>query len=175
MNSDTITRNLMDHAVSVRLCIDNGLILPALTLIYTGTDLAASLARPLGQPKVTRSDFIRWAETYMECRQRLGVEGIDLYGARCGIVHTYTPDSDLYREGKAKRIMYSWGDQEPQSATSLVRGLGYSEIFIKVEVLFEVFCIGLDKFAEAIATDKELEARVLSPAGQLFAHYRSFP
>ena len=165
----------MDHADAVRLCMDNQLIVQALTLIYTGIDFLASLSRPLGQADVSRSDFIRWVETFMECLQQLGVEGIDLYGARCGIVHTYTPDSGVHRKGRAKRIMYSWGDREPHAATSLVRGLGRSEVFIKVEELFETLCVGMEKFGETMETDKELEMRVVSRATKLFSNYRSFP
>ena len=49
----------------------------------------------------------------MSCVQRFGVSGLDLYAARCGVLHTYTMDSRLSTEGKAKRILYAWGNDWP--------------------------------------------------------------
>jgi hypothetical protein len=142
--SDIVSvRNLENHINAIRICLDNKLILPALVLIYTGMDFAASLRRPEGNDNVTRSDFVCWAEKFMDCRQRLGVSGLDLYGARCGVVHTYSPDSDVHRTGKAKRIMYSWGTKETYDANSRVQECGMPEVFIKIEVLFDEFLHGI--------------------------------
>jgi hypothetical protein len=87
----------------------------------------------------------------------------------------YSADSKLHRAGDAKRIFYSWGNQEPHEANSLVRRLGHSEVFIKIEILFDAFLNGLEKFGEVIANDEEFARRILSRGGQLFADFASFP
>jgi hypothetical protein len=137
--------------------------------------LPASLCRPDANDDVTRNDFVIWAEKVMDCRRRLGVKGLDLYAARCGVVHTYTPDSKLHRKGHAKRIMYSWGTKEPHDANSLVRGLGLTEVFIKVEVLFDTFLYGVERFSDDVLKDPERERLVLSRDRKLFADVSSFP
>lgn len=175
MNDAVVIQNMANHSEAVRLCLANRLIVPALILIYTGIDFVASLARPATQSDVTKNDFIRWAERFMDCRQRLGVSGLDLYAARCGVVHTYTADSKLHRAGQAKRIFYSWGNQEPHEANSLVRRLGYSEVFIKIESLFDTFNHGLEKFGTAMTKDEQLTTLVVSRGGQLFSNYPQFP
>ena len=107
-----IPRNIEKHLCAIRLCMANQLTVPAIILIYTGIDFLASLTRPEGQQEVKSDDFIRWAEQYMSCKETLGVRGIDLYAARCGVVHSYRISSRLYRRAKANRIAYAWGRKE---------------------------------------------------------------
>jgi hypothetical protein len=40
----------------------------------------------------------------------LSVSGLELYAARCAIVHTYSTEADLHKEGKGKRQI-GYGDE----------------------------------------------------------------
>lgn len=65
-------------------CLESAVIL----LILCGIDAMAYLAMPASQEDVTRSDFVRWVERYSKfpCKEQL--TGLDLYGARCSMLHT---------------------------------------------------------------------------------------
>ena len=175
LGSMAVTSNIERHVAAIRLCLDNHMRMPALALIYCGIDVLASLSRPAVSAEVASSDFVCWAERYMECEKLLKISGIDLYAARCGILHTYTMDSSLSRKGRSKRIIYAWGDKNPDEPMKLLRTLGLSEVMIKIEALFSVFLHGIDVFGNVLATDQNLTALVTERGRKLFLDQASFP
>jgi len=170
-----LTQNVVSQIDAIQLCMKHHHFSPSLVLVYSGIDFFASLSRPVSKPDVTRVDFINWVEKYMRCRDALGVTGNDLYAARCGMVHTYSPDSRLHREGSARRIMYTWGSQEVHEANALVRKLGYSEVFLKIETLIATFLMGVGEFGKALEKDPKLEKLVESRGGRLLINQKAFP
>ncbi len=87
----------------------------ALILVYCGIDAMAHLTMPAGKDKVTRSDFVGWVDNYMRFRDAnkqptLALQGLELYAARCAIVHTYSSEADLHKDGKVKRQI-GYGDE----------------------------------------------------------------
>ena len=87
----------------------------ALILVYSGIDAMAYLTMPSGKEKLTRPDFVAWAEKYLRFRDAdknptLTLPGIELYAARCALVHTYGSEADLHKDGKAKRQI-GYGDE----------------------------------------------------------------
>jgi hypothetical protein len=149
--------------------------MPALALIYCGIDIVANLSRPENQPEVTRSDFVKWAEHYMKCESRLGVSGLDLYGARCGILHAYGMDSRLSGAGSARRIMYAWGNRSVEAPKRLLQSLGFSEAVVKIEDLSSVYAEGVANFSAKLAQDVDLADIVQQRARKLFMEQSSFP
>ena len=147
--------------------------MPALILIFSAIDFVSALARPAGKPDTQRSDFIAWVERYMPCRDRLGISGTDLYAARCGVVHAMSSDSRLQREGKVKRIFYTWGNKHPEPMNAALQG--EPGTFVKVETLFEVFLEGLGAFGTAVDKSEELQRLVASRTGMVFAEYPDLP
>jgi hypothetical protein len=75
-------------------------------LIYAAMDTMAFLNMPAGQLDVTRKDFIYWAERYLKFPCKTQLTGNDLYGARCGILHTYSQQSKMSREGKCRMLLH---------------------------------------------------------------------
>jgi hypothetical protein len=84
-----LTQNISNHFNAINLCLSNNLRMPALVLIYSGIDMLAALGRPQSNPNVTRKDFINWCEHYLVPAGFNQCTPIDLYAARCGVVHTY--------------------------------------------------------------------------------------
>jgi hypothetical protein len=84
---DPLKANLSAHVAAIDICITNHLRMPALALIYCGIDIMGNLSRPPFNPDSTRNDFANWSELHTDCNARLGVSGLDLYAARCGILH----------------------------------------------------------------------------------------
>lgn len=91
---------------SIKICKEQRLFGPALISLYAGIDILASLNRLAGKDYVTRSDFIQWVEDYVLPNSNLLCTAIDLYAARCGVLHSLRYESTLADEGKARKIRY---------------------------------------------------------------------
>jgi hypothetical protein len=89
----------------IRLLIDSECFPAAVTLIYSGMDAMAFLNMPSRQQDVTGKDFISWADRYISFPCREQVSGLDLYGARCGVLHAHGIKSKLSR---ARTVPNGW-------------------------------------------------------------------
>jgi hypothetical protein len=104
------------HLHSIATCVNNDLPEACLTLIYSGIDTLGLLAARPGVTDACRNTFKEWCEAYLLPRLR-SVEGepisaADLYGARCGFLHTSTPASLLSREGNAREFWYRFNHKD---------------------------------------------------------------
>jgi hypothetical protein len=88
--------------------LDAECLVSGVALIFAAIDSLAALTRPVEQKRTTRAVFIEWCDKYLRPREALGCSSLEIYAARCGVLHTYSPDSDLEREGRARRLIYEW-------------------------------------------------------------------
>lgn len=79
--------------------------LPTLVLLFTAIDSLGALE----SDQATRDSFVSWVEEFMLASAADDWTALDLYAARCGILHTYTAESHLASAGRARRILYAWG------------------------------------------------------------------
>lgn len=100
---------------AIGTCLEAGLPEAALTILYSGVDSFGLLAAPSGVLDATRTTYKQWCDKYILTRLH-SIEGtpitaIDLYAARCGVLHTSTPLSSLERDGAARQIWYQFKDK----------------------------------------------------------------
>lgn len=153
---------------AISKCFDTRLILPGLILLYSAIDIMASLDRPENKPDVTRDDFITWVDEFVLTGKPFSCEGIDLYAARCGLLHSYLPESKLTREGKARIISYSWGTAKAEDLQATINSLGRSEVAVHVNDLFEALRSGFERFKDALRGDPERAGKVYGRVAQFF-------
>lgn len=131
-----------------------------LILIYAGIDAMAFLDMPQTQIDVTQKDFIRWVDDYIRFPGDKHPSGVDLYGARCALLHSYGITSRMSRDGKSRKVFY-WDKPFPP--------IDYPEakndiVFISISALKEAFFTGVDAFLAATFMDNEktklVEARL---------------
>ncbi len=85
--------------------------------------------------------FITWVDDwllptgYPECSAK------DLYGARCGLNHRLTGESDLFDKGQAKRIIYTYGKENTDFIDSLRTSFPEHP---------NIYALNLNKFLNAI-------------------------
>ena len=135
------------------MAIENDCLGSAVILILSGIDSMAYLAMPATQDDVTRSDFVRWAEQYIKfpCNEQL--TGLDLYGARCAMLHNYGIASDLSRKGKCRQIGYmDRSVPEVRFEPKVSRDL----VLVSVPALADAFFSGVDKFLLDLFVDKKM-------------------
>ena len=97
----------------IKVARDNGAITAALILTYAAMDAMAYLSMPENKKDVQGVDFINWVKKYMETdpKQPYQYNEIDLWGARCGIIHRYGVTSSLSDNGKCNLLAYHNGSE----------------------------------------------------------------
>lgn len=153
----------------IEVCLEKKLTAPALILLYSGIDTAGWLDSP--DRDATRDSFLKWVENYLLKAKPLACTSLELYAARCGLLHTMTSDSRLSFEGKARRNCYAWGTASVQNIQRTIDLTGKSGEYVAVHVndLFEAWRLGLLAFSNELDTDPARKARVHAKAGQFFA------
>lgn len=163
---------------ATELCIGANLNTPALILLYSAIDAASWLCAqdPTGPVKTY---FVAWVEKYMLAAGRVECSALDLWAARCGIVHTLSASSRLSREGKVHEIVYvnRGGNREildrleairnarslrdaidgrqAESATDMTR-----HVVVEIDTLMHAFQEGVASMLSDARSDASLNARI---------------
>jgi len=135
---------------SIEDCLSKGRVLSSLVLLYSAIDIFASLER--NRSEGTKDAFVRWVDRYMLPNVALPFSAIDLYAARCGIIHAFSAESDLSRNGRAKKLVYAWGTATADSLQRAGTALGRSEISVHVRDLVNGFKHALIKYIDDVAS-----------------------
>lgn len=150
-------RHLLDLVGAMYTCLREKQILPCLMLLYSGIEVVAKMASKPGES--TRSFFTRWVDRYILPQQHFNVTALDLYAARCGVLHSFSPDSGLYQDGKARRISYSWGNAKLEDLEKVATAVSMDGVCVHLDDLVGAFVSGLAEYFEAIDGDDESSAR----------------
>jgi hypothetical protein len=139
---------------AVNLCLENDLREPALVLLYALVDAMAWLDRPEGKADVLREDFQRWAEAYVVPHLGAGINGTDLYGARCGLLHSHTAGSRLNRQGSARKILYERREDPGRISAPLGLNEAQDPAILIIESFAEAIWSGVAQFRRDLAADE---------------------
>ena len=109
---DPVTAWINERVRAIRVCLESHLPEAAITLIYAGIDTLGLLDAPAGQQDAEAKSFCNWCDRYI-VPSLFTIDGeqvraVDLYSARCGILHVSSPISKLTREGNARQIWYEF-------------------------------------------------------------------
>jgi hypothetical protein len=166
---EKIWRGKRGMRTGIRACAQAKCVVSALTLIYSAIDAMASLTRVGRDARGTRKEFLAWAEEYLLPQLDGSLTSLDLYGARCGVVHTYGPDSNLSRTGQARILIYKWRHGH-RPDDPLLEERSRSATVIEIECLIEGLERAVDQFKARVAEDPELRERVESNVGDLLCY-----
>ena len=135
-------------------CLKKELFIPGLILLYSSIDIMSWLDRKKSHTDVKPSDFIRWAKSYILPNLRTTCQTIDLYSARCALLHSYTAESKLIRKQKAKKIFYAWGPGRAKELQYINDQYGKEQIIVlDIGELFIAFKKGIEDFVKYIQKD----------------------
>lgn len=151
-------KTFKDQCEAIDLCVKQNYVLPSLCLIYCGIDAAAWVA--FGDISVKKR-FCDFVSTYMYKEKELAPEPIDLYAARCAVLHTMTPDSGLSYKNQAVPLNYAWGTaslEELKKSTEEIRPGEMS--YVHLSDLAQSFKLGLARFAENDANKQDCKDRM---------------
>lgn len=162
-----LDRNLKSITDSIELCLGANQVLPALILLYSAIDAVAALELQTGEG--TKSAFTRWVGRYMNLDD-LGCTALELYAARCGLLHAFSGSSELSQAGRVRVVVYAWGSF-PIEAVRINDGLiarGAPSVAVHVNALRRVFADGVSLWLRDIGKDPERVASVSSAAATWF-------
>ena len=83
----------------------------SLVIIYSTLDTCGLLDAPAAQVEATGESFQNWVKKYVLTDPNLEFNEVDLWGARCAVLHTFTSQSRLSNTGKARQLQYYTGDK----------------------------------------------------------------
>jgi hypothetical protein len=134
----------------IRFALKHGRNRAALILIFSGIDALASLERNDGKND-GRERFENWVNEYMKFSE-WPEAGLELYGARCGILHTYGPISNLFEQRRVRLIGYTTGvGKDVMQSADLV--------LISIEGLARQFFLGIANYLRVLVSDPTKRAK----------------
>jgi hypothetical protein len=142
----------------VKQCEAAGFTMAALALAYVGIDTMAYLAMPADQSEQTRQDFIAWVDTYLKAHadQPYQYRGLDVYAARCGVLHAFSAEAGLHRRDLEIRVFgYHSGGKHFMVESP-------KTVFIGTASLLNDIVIAIEGFLKACEDDASLRARVVA-------------
>jgi hypothetical protein len=155
---------------AIDVCLKSNIKLPALLLAYTLIDIAGGLIAMANRGRY----FTDWLEKYMLPNGTLPCSSLELYGARCGLLHNYSATSNLGASGPVRRVFYAW---RPSRADDLAKLISFNTqmmaqlgkdveqiVAVQAEDILSALQTGVDKFLSDIASDPQRAARVYAKA-----------
>jgi hypothetical protein len=91
-----------------------------LIIIYSAMDTCGLLDAPPEQKSATGNSFKSWVKKYLLSFPGLEFNEIDLWAARCAVLHTFTSESDLSKSGLARQLHYYTGDKSAPHIQNLI-------------------------------------------------------
>lgn len=107
---------------AAELCASRDLAIPACMLLYSAIDIAAGLASADADWD-HRKRFVEWVNRYVAAKETFGCTALDLYAARCGSVHGFSPHSRLSATGEAAQILYASGKSDVDTLKKMIATL----------------------------------------------------
>lgn len=159
-------------AEGIRICIENKLIEPALILTYSAIDIVAWLGSP--EEWISKKVFLAWTEKYLLKAKPLSCTAVEIYAARCGLLHTFSAESKLSKQGSARHIYYAWGTAEVAILQRSIDLVGKSDRHVAIHVgdLFEGWRLGVKYFLNDLKNDQEKRSLVYGKAGKFFTNMK---
>jgi hypothetical protein len=169
MPTPNFFQNYVQVVAAVQICLEKKLQMPALILIYTLMDTFAWAVYGADE-RSSRRRFETWAKKWVLGHAELGCTAVDLYAARCAVLHTMTSEASLTESGEARRIAYAWGTATAEKLRSAVSALEHDNIVaVHIESLFAAVREGMARMVERSDQDSRLRMRLEQAASKHFA------
>jgi hypothetical protein len=153
---------MQEHAEQIKrgmeLCLENRIVLPAVILLFSGVDAFGFLDS--NEPYAIQKTFVAWAEKYMDgFLKKKGINGLDLYSARCGLLHTGQAPSKLVDSGQARELWYRFGGEWH---VNVMTNTPQPPVLIDVEEFVGAFNNGVEQFIMDAEADPALMTRAIA-------------
>ena len=150
MSNSNIEKYFFTVIESVDLLHKNTFMGQMLTIIYSSIDTFGLLDAPENVKKSSGKTFQDWVDKYLLKDSSLACSAKDLWGARCGVLHTHTTESDLSKKevNPVKEIQYISGPSDHPMVKAFIEAapdIGNS-IGINIDILVIDFLKAINRF-----------------------------
>ena len=89
----------------IKCCEKAGATTAAVAMAYICIDTMAFLSLPVGREVQGKGDFTAWVDAYLTGHESQPYKycGIDVYGARCALLHAFGSDADFHEKNPGAR------------------------------------------------------------------------
>jgi hypothetical protein len=152
----------------INVTLENGCYASAVVLVLSAIDAMAFLGMSEGQQDVSKSDFVKWAEEYIRFPGENQLTGLDLYGARCAMLHSFGAQSKMSREGQCRVIL--WMDKAVPPII-FRPDVAPGHVVVSILALKDALFAGMDRFLiDAYRNPNSREAKLADKRFQSFVH-----
>ena len=119
---------LKEQFVALILLYKSNLLTPFLMVFFSTIEILGT---------ITGLTFDGFVKKYMTINLPKNIHAVDLWGARCSILHSNSPESEHSKKKKAKEILYAWGKADINLAKKVIEKAEKANdyTYIKVEDL----------------------------------------
>lgn len=163
---EKLKKFITDQRDALKLLYNRRLLMPFLMVFYTTIDILGYISDKNDEKEINKR-FQTFVGKYMSAKL-LGIDPVDLWSARCSILHKCSPISNLSKKGKAKEFLYSWKLVEQDLTQEIIKQPDETHKYIAVslEDLYNSLLYGRDMFIKELKKDRALyklcEDRVLN-------------
>jgi len=137
----------------IKIVLKNKNYRSAVMLILTGIDTMAYLSMPASKKTQDCHDFIEWVDRHILFEGKEKLTGLELYIARCVILHSYSDYSSIMSMGDCRKIEYT--DQSNPGAIDYNPEESDKIVKVSVHALSDAFFNGTDRFFDYLFSDNE--------------------
>jgi hypothetical protein len=162
-------RNLYELTDGMHACMERKSYLSSLVLFFSAVDTLGWLDSD--DAFATKTSFVQWVERYLLPCSSLRCTALDLYAARCGLLHTFSPESALASRGEARRICWAFGGADPGTLGDVVGSEPDPELFVTLHVsdLHAAWLEGLQAFLEQLDSSPTRASTAYSKADAFYS------
>ncbi len=153
---EKLRKFITDQIDALKLLHSKRLLMPFLMVLYATIDILGYISDKNDEKEINKR-FQAFVKKYMS-EKLPSVDPVDLWGARCGILHKCSPTSNLSEKGKAKEFLYSWKlgkDDLPQEIINQ-SGDTHKYIVFGLECLYNSLLHGMGLFIKELKKDPAL-------------------
>ena len=153
----------------IKKCQTSGSTTAAIAMAYICIDTMAFLSLPTGRESQGRGDFVNWVDMYLKGapEQPYQYRGIDVYGARCAVLHAFGSDTDFHQQNPDSKIFgYHDGGMH-----ALNPNVSERLVIIGTATMLNDVIIAVGTFIEACKADMDIRTRVESRLPKILANF----
>ena len=172
MSQEAFVKATCDLITAVDEAFKKPAPLPAFILLYRSIDILASLTRPIAAEDTSGQVFKSWVKKYMIAAGSFTWNEEDIWGARCGLLHTYTVQSRSSRGGTARELHYIGDRRFAEFVQQQIDPQAHDRVIVCLPDLIMAFVDGVGRFKMDVKNDSTLQAVVFHHAAKLIIHER---
>lgn len=166
----TYWQNIYELRKAPGACLQHKYWLSAVKLIYSGIDNLAWLSRVHDRPNAGGKDFVDFVSRYFLPDSRLGCSSEELWGARCGLLHSNTAESGISRSGKGRYLSYATGlSSEEEGYEHMLPESRRKNVVISIDRLYAAYNRSIDRLNRRIGEEASFADLIYRRSIKLYA------